>query len=220
MKITFFCGLGGGLGATLLIFGACGGTTIVDGAGGDGAGAGGASATTTTTTTTGTTSGGGFGACNGPGECVLTHPGCCPSCTTPEAGDLASVHAEQLAAFQQAECPTPMGCPECIACPNPHLFPRCDDGTCAVGDLRDHPAGMCNEPSDCVLRAGLGCCEACDAGDPTCGDLVAVNAAAMGALLDEVCSPFAGACPPCAPIYPADASPDCIDGRCAVVLFN
>jgi len=215
------------LGAALVIAAACGGKAVIDA----NTGTGGASGATTATSAAGTDtasgtsatssgSGAGFNSCSGAGQCVLAWPGCCSGCTKPELDDLVAIHRDQGGAFFDAECPNPQGCPLCEACPNGNLFAFCDDGTCRGADLRQHPASECSVASDCVLRAGTGCCETCDSIDISCGGLVAIHKDKRDQLTSLVCEQNNAACPPCAPNYPANAFADCNNGRCEVVISN
>lgn len=212
----------------LVAMAACGGSVDVaasSGGGGTGAGATsstGAGATSSTgstgsgTTTSGTTGSGGGScplpdakACTQPSDCVFAEESCC-ICGQPELSDLIAVNTEHAPV---CGCNGPV-C-DCAISPNPNLALSCDAGQCAGWDVRKEDAlSACTQDSDCRLRAGLSCCEACDASP---WDLVSIRTDAAGALAARVCSGDQG-CPACAPQYPPDAFAQCIAGHCAVVF--
>lgn len=181
----------------LLLFSA-GCPTEVGGTGGGGSGAGG---------------GDHFNACTGPGQCILTFPGCCDGCGVPELGDVVAIHKDNFEAFHQSACPNETECPKCASVINPNLFAYCDLGTCKAADTRTHHVGACVSDTDCRLRIGTSCCESCIAASTS--DLTAVSTSSE--LESLVCEPMTG-CPACAPQYPPEASAFCADGQCAVVI--
>ena len=98
-----------------------------------------------------------------------------------------------------------------------NFFADCDAGRCVVSDVRETSLVSCNSnqigtPGNCVLRAGLDCCERCDLAT----GITAVNADVD---INAERSCLEGACPPCVPIYPEPARAVCdLDaGRCAVL---
>ncbi len=198
----------------------CGGTTVLDGdstSNGSGAAGPTGSSGSSTTTTTSMTSG---GSCDDGVSCVLTHYGCCDVCGTPELEHLAAVKSDEVAAFHQEQCPVPEACPDCINCPNGYLFAECNGPSCAAYDLRDLGYTACSDNSDCLLRAGSGCCESCSEIDPYCGELIAISTSGASQLADRMCPRDGATCPPCAPIYPDGVAAQCISGRCQVVIFE
>lgn len=198
----------------------CGGTTVVDGVNDTTSGSGAAGPTGSSgsgTTTTSTTSG---GSCNDGESCVLTHFGCCDVCGAPELDDVAAVPSDELEAFHQAQCPVPDACPDCISCPNGHLFAECSGQSCTARDVRALGYTACNDSSDCFLRAGSSCCETCSEVDPYCGELIAISIGGAGELVDRVCEPNGGACPPCVPVHPDGVVAECIGGQCQVVILE
>ena len=89
----------------------------------------------------------------------------------------------------------------------------CRAWQCVPIDVRDEGVSDCQDPSDCHLRAGVGCCESC-AG--TESELVAVSDTML--LSDLVCSDNASPCLPCAPTYPPEYTATCDGGRCQLIL--
>lgn len=173
-------------------------------------GSGASSSGPTTTTATGNSTGSGaFGACNRTGQCILTHYGCCASCTPPLLGDLAVVAQDQLAAFRATQCTTQPPC--CAPCINGEIFAYCDGGQCTGADLDSMGVKDCSSASDCVLRWGANCWEPCG-GIPECDGLTAVNTAAQATLAPLICDPDAPphrrACRPIRPMPLPTASPD------------
>jgi hypothetical protein len=198
---------------------ACGGTTVVDpgtggsattssGTGGDG-GSGTGSATGT----------GGGSSCDGPGQCTLTYPGCCPTCGTPAPDDLVAVALDELDAFHQAQCPSPEPCPDCISCTNGEIFAYCDAGSCQGGHVDDFDLRSCTDDGDCRLRWGADCYEPCG-GIAECDGLTAMNVNAGSTLADLVCDPDAPPPPPCQPTYPDNAVALCNAGTCEVTFVD
>ncbi|MBI4702985.1 MAG: hypothetical protein HY744_17855 [Deltaproteobacteria bacterium] len=213
----------------LVLLSACGGTTIVDadagagGAGGGSSSSGSSSGSSSSTSSSGSSSSasstsssssssGGFGACDGPGQCTLAAPGCCgPPCGTPSLPDFAPINQSQTQAFFNATCPDPEHTP-CPGCPSgqyPDLFAYCDGGQCLGADMRVSPMNSCQGPQDCRLRWGLGCCE-CNSEQL---GLTAIPVAIEPELAAMVCQPGQG-CPECMPSYPPGAFAFCQGGRC------
>lgn len=180
---------------------ACGGNVSVStgGAGSGSGGSGGSTATTTSTTTSGsTTPPDDFYSCDGPGQCVLATPGCCPGCGVPELGAFVAVNSAKTDAYFKFVCPEPTPCPECVSQPNPNLFAYCQAGKCVAADVRSDPVSQCKTDADCHLRNGSSCCETCGV-DPS--NVVAVSSQAPQPIETLVCPPDAG-CPKCAAQYP------------------
>lgn len=196
----------------------CGGNVTVGtgGSGATGAGGAGGSAGTTGTAGSGATGTPTFGACNGPGECMLAVPGCCSPCGMPELGAFVAINVAEATEYHNAVCPEETPCPACDTSPNPNLFAYCDAGKCVAADVRQHPVSACATGQDCHLRYGSGCCEGC--GPASVSDLIAVSWDASPSLPALVCSPNAD-CPECLPGYPPEAAAFCADGgHCEVVL--
>jgi hypothetical protein len=207
-------------------FAACGGKAVIDpGAGGasSSSSAQDASSSTSNTATvsvSSSSSGGNFASCDGPGQCTLTHYGCCGPCGRPELDDLAAIAGEQQDAFRQAECPVETPCPDCEACANGDLFAYCDMGTCWGADLSEHPMNACTDNDECRLRIGTGCCEQCGTVDPFCGPITAIHVNAEATLRGLVCPEGAGECPPCAPDYPDQVVAACVGGFCRAIPID
>lgn len=229
--------LAAGLGA-LGALGACGGSTDssgggtggAGGAGGGGGGSGGSGASGGGGSGGTNVGGGGSGgtnvggggsggsaswaACDMAGQCVLVASNCCGYCN-PDAplSGYQSVHQDHQQELVAQLCADPQVCPECVTWENPNYLALCRSGTCTPVDLRTDELSACNTPADCMLRWGADCCESC--GGPPETEVVAI--AVNGNLGAEVCSPIAGACPPCAPPpLPQGWYADCVAGHCAV----
>lgn len=204
----------------------CGGNVAV-GSGGDGGAGGGtttgtgaASTGSTTSTGTGGSLPGDFTACDGPGQCTLVTVECCPPCGMPELPDVLAVHVDQGMAYKDYTCPDPVDCPACATGYNPHLFAYCDTaaGKCVAADTRTHAVSACTSDDQCVLRNGTECCENCN--ELQVSEITSVAFVADPSLMELVCAPD-NACPPCAPIYPADVTTACgDDGHCRVLVID
>jgi hypothetical protein len=81
--------------------------------------------------------------------------------------------------------------------------------------VRDHELSQCKSDTDCSLRMGLACCEACDGGS---GDVVAINRDQGELLRQLACGNELIGCPKCAPLYPDGAEAVCTAGQCEVVF--
>ncbi len=202
----------------------CGGNVDTGGNGGGGSGGGGATGTGTggATTSTGTgTLPDAFTACDGPGQCTLALASCCAPCVVPELSDYAAVNVDQTGAYHDMICPVQPPCDACLGGYNPHLFAYCDvaAGKCVAADARTHAVSACTSADQCFLRGGTSCCESCDELDAS--ELTALSTTAAPTLAELVCSPLAGACPPCAPTYPGLVEPTCgDDGHCQVLVID
>jgi hypothetical protein len=185
--------------------GATGGTGATGATGGSGASGG-----------SGATGGGAdFGACSLPGQCLLVEPGCCGGCGEISLPQVEPINAEHAQDYYDATCGEENpACPDCAGFRDPGMFAWCDAGHCAEADIDTHPLGQCSSASDCVLRAGVDCCETC--GLVSIEQLVAINATAQPGLGELVCPADGGACPPCVPEYPANVVAHCDAGRCVV----
>ncbi len=195
---------------------ACGGNVTLSGSNGGAAGAGtggGGTTMTSTTTTPTTTASDDFYACDGPGQCVLATPGCCPGCGVPELGAFVAVNSTKTDAYFKFVCPEPTPCPECVSQPNPNLFAYCQAGKCVAADVRSDPVSQCKTNDDCHLRNSASCCETCGV-DPS--NVVAVSFQAPQPLQTLVCAPDVG-CPKCAAQYPDGWSAVCGDAAHCIV---
>src|SRR5262249_22139354 len=119
-------------------------------------------------------------ACTGAGQCVLNAPGCCV-CGMPELSGVVALNAPPSpeCVWQGAGC-------GCGPFDTPSLAASCEAGSCVGWDVRkeDKYSG-CTTDTDCHLRMGLGCCEACQGGTES---VVAVNAGAEPGLATALCS--------------------------------
>jgi hypothetical protein len=157
-------------------------------------------------------------ACNANSECVVTPIGCCGTCEPSTLESWIALNAASVSAYRESQMCDLVGCPA-VYCPPPppteatstYFTAICEAGRCKALDLRTTPVTACDEPSDCSLRHGVRCCEAC--GD-TPDDVVAVSDEA--ALLELVCPSEPAACPPCVPVEPEGFASDCVEGRCVV----
>jgi hypothetical protein len=178
--------------------GASGGT---GGVGGDTGGSGGATPD--------------YFACSGPGQCAAVEAACCTLCRTPEVSDFIGVNQIYVDAFRKDRCRDNAGCPP-VACdppPNPNIFAQCSaDQQCHVFDVTRVPElSACQTSDDCVLRAGLGCCE-CGG-----GPWVAIRKDARVAIERASCDLNQG-CPECAPAPPPGAIAICQDQVCRMII--
>ena len=156
-----------------------------------------------------------FGACSGPGQCILAPVSCCGVCGQPTAADFVAINSLYADFYQKQRCPIALPCPACATATNPNLGARCVLGRCQVFDVQKVPEySSCQATSDCVLRNGVGCCE--------CGGngWVAVSQSGNAALGRDECAPNS-ACPACAPVPPPGTFATCIGNACNVqVLVN
>ncbi len=211
----------------------CGGSSTSDnnagGSGGSGAtSSGGTSSGGTSsggTSSGGTSSGGSAGSgggaaganqCGGPGskgctepsDCVLATDNCC-LCGVPEITDYQAINSQFTG---QCTCTGP-AC-GCASAENPNLAATCNTGSCEGFDVRQVDAySGCTTETDCSLRLGIGCCEACTGGEY---NLIAVKSD-QSALTQALCGSAGANCPDCAPQYPANKKAACVDNHCQVV---
>ena len=194
-----------------LLVSACGGSAVSDtsggggatgGTGGSGAASGGSGGTTSTCSPVNT-------ACQQPSDCSLSRTNCC-ACAMPELADFVAVNA---AGISQCACQGPK-C-ECDPGFNASLGATCSQGNCAGFDVRKIDAlSWCESDSECKLRIGLGCCEACSGGY---AQMVAVRVDSWPTLVKLVCDAEPGTCDACLPSYPVQLKAACLVNHCAVV---
>jgi len=219
--------------------GACGGKAAENGGdgdaaspgdgdgGGDGepAGTGGGSASGGNATAGGSTGNGGSTGtggeptfnwlCGNTLDCELVPGACCPSCGQQTLADYIALHVGQLDDYLESMCDEDVGCPMCLAEPNPNIYATCTGGFCAAVDLRERPDSACDTTDDCVLLPDA-CCE-CGAGTSE-SEVVAINAAQSDDFQASQCSGTGPiACDACLWTPPADLVAECISGRCQVV---
>jgi hypothetical protein len=157
-------------------------------------------------------------ACTENSDCTLTIASCCGVCEPSTLDDWVAVHVARVETYRKTQSCTLVDCPA-IACepPPPEQVTRtyfaatCQAGRCKAIDLRTTKVTACEAPSDCSLRHGARCCEACGDG---VDDLLAVSDEA--ALADLVCGSEPAACPPCVPIEPEGYVASCEANRCVV----
>jgi hypothetical protein len=149
-------------------------------------------------------------------DCAITVPGCCGSCEPIARHDLVAVNKMYLEPYRGSVCQPGT---TCGGCPPPEgertgqwFGATCERGHCVVFDARETAATTCMAASDCHLRDGLECCQACNG---LTNFPVAISDEA--ALAGLVCSPQT-ACDECLPTFPPGAVADCVDGRCVTDL--
>jgi hypothetical protein len=119
------------------------------------------------------------------------------------------------AAGSAAPADAPIACPSCgEAAPGTgslkYFVPNCVQSQCVVEDIRQSAVAACKVDTDCRLRNGTSCCEAC-----TSNDLIAVRS--DGSFEKQVCGDILPPCLACLPAKPADAVAGCgPDGHCIV----
>lgn len=149
-----------------------------------------------------------FDACDGPAQCILAINGCCGKCGAPALSDWDAINKTQGDAHRAAVCTDPApACPKCATILDPNQIAFCRASRCKAIDVRLDAISECATDSDCRLRAGNGCCEACAVAETS--QLIALSKSKGGELEAQVCDPAAGACPPCVPTYPAGVTAIC-----------
>lgn len=147
-------------------------------------------------------------ACEKATDCVLSSRDCCGPCEPVQISALVAINRAHADAARP-ECNHTCGmCPPLEpdqTATSRYFKPDCIDRKCAVVDIRETEIVNCQVNSDCRLRLGTQCCEACS------GEPVAVNVST------NFCPDGELPCPPCVPQIPADYSSVCQAGRCVVV---
>lgn len=138
-------------------------------------------------------------ACTLPTDCRRMPKACCAPCD-PGAllSDFIAVRSEHTGEYRRRR-----GCEQiaCEPCPEPepgtaieqNFVATCAEERCSMLDIREHELSACEVNADCVLRAGLDCCERCAA---DIHDQVAVRRTAS---LNQLLCGQDVACPPCVP---------------------
>ena len=148
-------------------------------------------------------------------DCMPIPTECC-SCESFYFGNVVAVNRSAQNVIWSTKC-GPVDCEACTSNRGLSWFgATCRQGHCVAYDARDTEMTECSEPSDCVLRNDLGCCEACSS-DPL--SVIAVNRdPSLGSEL--LCADHTSSCPACPDgrVYPPIANPDCYGGRCTVLL--
>jgi hypothetical protein len=145
-------------------------------------------------------------ACTNATQCVVTRAQCCGQNPDPTIRDVTAVNAASLADFN-----APCALVDCVSSgPVPsHFGATCNNGHCLAFDVRGTELTACTAPSDCRLRAGLACCEACDAEHQ---DFVALRVDVD--LSSLACGDAPINCGACQPMPPAGLVADCLEGHC------
>jgi hypothetical protein len=149
--------------------------------------------------------------CGNSTECTLIPTTCCGGCDEPTVMNVVSIRSDQVGTVEMAMGCQVVDCPPCDPpLPNPWLFSTCSRGRCIAVDARETEITECTQASDCVLRAGLGCCEACSVSP---GTIVSVNASVD--LEPWLCGSTPDGCDACAPAM-NNFDPSCDAMRCGV----
>ena len=208
-----------------------GGSSAKGGSSGSGATAGsGASAGTGAGAGTGATGGAGAGgtssggggsgggppdwfACGDASQCQLFANNCCGGyCSEQPITGWTAINSSHQADYQAAHCDPAGACPGCIGPPIPNYAAVCRAGQCVAIDVRDDELSACTADTDCVLRWGSGCCQACSGSDANELTAVSKNADFQSAVCGSAVPPC------CAPLpFPSNAHAACANGHCAVV---
>ncbi|MES1179136.1 MAG: hypothetical protein ABUL62_32780 [Myxococcales bacterium] len=198
---------------------ACGGRSLVDGAGSAGtsnvAGAVGSFAGAASSGAGAPSSGGASvsaGAPNSTGgsddtdcvydeDCTVLAKGCCGAFEPVDASQLVAVSSAHASEYQKTQCPTIL---PCLAEPPGTEYdetgkyfraicfhPPNQPGQCQLLDVRGTPYTRCEITSECVLREGVECCPGCDG-----HGWVPVKATISFCSVSTPCDPCASAPPP------------------------
>jgi hypothetical protein len=230
----------GAFAATVALFVACGGSTSnggnSGGASGTGAsagsggnaassGSGGNAATAGSGATGGVGASGGSGAtggawfaCDDTSQCTLFANNCCGGyCEAAALSQFTAVSSQYVSEYQAQNCTKDTACAGCISFPQPNYAAVCRAGQCLAIDISQSELSACANDSDCTLRWGSGCCEACTSPEPFPENgltAVSKNANVTSALCGSAVPPC---CAPAA--YPPDAVAWCNSGHCAVTFL-
>ncbi len=148
------------------------------------------------------------GDCQSNQDCTLVERGCCGACEPVTAKDLVAINFQLVTQFRLEQCPD--GPVACGPCPTRTEYDStlkyfravCTQGRCDVIDVRGATFTSCVTTADCTLRAGVDCCEHCQA-----TGWVPVNETAT--FCDVLTS-----CPPCASAPPPDLKVVCQASTC------
>lgn len=151
--------------------------------------------------------------CAVPNDCVVQSFACCHGCGIPNASDYTAMNRYAAYDYQRAVCPIKATCITCNAQVGINVLQAtCEQGQCALVDLRQSDVTACSTASDCYVRAP----ECCECGGTTNEfAIIAVSSTATVSYASLVCGP-SQACPDCAPQYPA-VTVDCVSGHCQIV---
>lgn len=151
-------------------------------------------------------------ACNSPLECIVTAMTCCGGSAMPTLRDVTAINAASYDEFTRP-CQL-VDCASILGPIPPQIGATCSVGHCVAFDVREMSVTACVDSSQCTLRNGLSCCEACGA-QPN--GWVAVRADA--GLDGLVCGDGPVACDPCVAIPDPSMHASCLENRCEVVVI-
>jgi len=149
--------------------------------------------------------------CTQSGECRAVSTQCC-GCGVASFYNMVGANVCSAGIVAERRCAT-IDCKTCGVNPTTAWFgATCRDNHCVAFDAREKDVTECTQATDCRLRYGLGCCEACNGDLST---LVATSNESSEWLCPE-------GHPPCSPCFGQRVYPDgmyavCENGRCAVV---
>jgi hypothetical protein len=163
-----------------------------------------------------------WGACDGPGQCVLLPAGCCGTmCEPTPLSQFVGVNAKYIGEYgkrcELVDC-APPACP--VPPPGgpanvPFYTAVCQAGRCTAVDIRQNQLTACTDSTQCFLRWGAECCQICGGGPASYG-IVAFSKQAdiQGTLCGSMF-----ACDACAPPeFPDDVTAVCNQtGHCDVL---
>lgn len=154
---------------------------------------------------------GGRQACESSADCVVDQS-CCGYCGIDDVEQLEAVY-HAYAGYNDPACMAI----DCDYCAPPqdyqHFGAHCDSGSCELYDVRESDWSSCSRHDECVLRAGLDCCESCS-NDGSDG-WVAVSAS-FDEHLEELCGDEV-ACDPCVAVPPESLTAVCGEsGHCTI----
>jgi hypothetical protein len=156
-------------------------------------------------------------ACEDNGDCFLRAKGCCGACDPSQLSDFVALNVEYNDVYAATLNCEVVDCAPCLepepgTSNQPYFVATCQANRCIAVDLRTTDVTECNQPSDCSLRFGSGCCESCG------GEIIALSDQAT--LSDLVCPKEIPPCLACEPGDPAGLTADCQSGRCLVAPLS
>jgi hypothetical protein len=147
----------------------------------------------------------GLDGCTVPADCVAANPFCLETVCSNPLGDFVGVNRQQLGELQRR-----LSCSYVPRCDHGDTGATCQAGVCVTVKVWQSDLSVCSTDSDCALRYGVDCCEACD------DNLSAINPLHWETFA-ESCQALALDCgTPCGP-YPPRTSARCLDSHCFVV---
>jgi hypothetical protein len=153
--------------------------------------------------------------CASPTECALMPNLCCGPCDEPNLTNMVAVRKTEVnAVFQAMSCHL-VDCPTCLPIANPWLGAACRANRCVSFDARQTELVSCTADTDCVLRAGVGCCADCSASGYSA--FVALNREAD--IRPFTCGSEPVGCDDCAPVPPPDLIAVCASGSCTTAIL-